>query len=523
MKTPEWGCVWVPDWPLAALRQETGLSPVSPAVLGRGGRVTAASLPARQAGVRAGMRLRNAHALCPGLEVCPDDAVRELRAFEAVVRDLDQVLSAMCLLRPGLVMFSLPGARRHAGGEARLAEAISAAVLDGTGHEVHVGGGAGVLTALLAARADCFVPAGKQGEFLRGYPLQVLALAESGAKELTEVFNNLGLVTLGDLAALPAPSVRDRFGEAGLRLHSLAGGQDTQLRALAGGGGDVVEVSVQPDEPIERADVAAFAARRLTQELLEALFVRGLSCVQLEIGAATSDGGQLQRTWAFPLQPGQAELTERVRWQLESWVSAPRPPGAQGGLSSLRLSAVQTCAAGVVQSGLWETSKRGREAANRSAARVQSLLGPAGVLVPAVAPGPDPRSRTHLLQWGQEGEKEKPGPWEGGVSAPAPSLLSPELLPVKLEDGQGRAVTVDEAGELSAPPEQIAVPAARHLLLRAGTHRVSGTSWPWQLVGQWWQEGGAPARSSLAVECADGPSFLLVWIRGRWFLDGVYD
>lgn len=523
MSIPEWGCVWVPDWPLAALRQERGLPPQLPVVLSKAGRVVATSLPARRCGVEAGMRLRVAHALCPDLEAVAVDPLREVRVFEAVLRDLDQVVASLCVLRPGLVVFPLPGARRHAGGQAELAQQIHAAVLDGSGHEVHVGGGCGILTALLAARADCFVPAGAQRDFLAPYPLAVLALAEGEAGQLREVFTHLGVRTLGDLAALPGQKVRDRFGELGTRLHQLACGSDTQLRALAGASAPVVEVNMEAEEPIERADVAAFAARRLALELLTALGERALACTQLEIAARTSDGGELQRNWAFPIQPGQAEFADRVRWQLEGWVNGARPPGADGPLTRLRLAAVQTCPAGAAQAGLWETGMRGREAAARSAARAQSLLGEDAVLFPVVQPGPDPRSRVQLLKWGSDPEPAPAGPWEGGMNAPAPALLSPKLLSVRLRDASGREVAVSESGELTAPPEQIEVPSAPHLLLRGGTYKVEGTSWPWQLLGQWWQAGGTPQRAALAVECADGPSFLLAWVGQRWFLDGVYD
>lgn len=523
MPIPEWGCAWVPDWPLAALRQEMGISPQLPVVLSRAGRVVATSLPARSLGVEIGMRLRVAHALCPELEAIPADPLREVRAFEAVLRDLDQVIASLCVLRPGLVLFPLPGARRHAGGETELAQRVHAAVLDGSGHEVHVGGGGGVLTALLAARADCFVPLGEQQDFLRPYPIAVLNLAEGEAGRLQELFAHLGVRTLGDLASLPEQKVRDRFGELGTRLHQLASGTDTQLRALVGASAPVVEVNVEAEEPIDRADVAAFAARRLALELLTALGERALACTQLEIAARTGEGGELQRNWAFPVQPGEAEFADRVRWQLESWVNGARPPGAQGPLTRLRLAAVQTCPASAAQPRLWETGRRGREAAARSAARAQALLGEDAVLCPVVQPGPDPRSRVRLLKWGSEPEPVVEGTWEGGVSVPAPALLSSRLLPVSLRDAEGEGVCVSECGELSAPPERIEVPAAPQLLLRAGTYLVKGVSWPWQLLGQWWQAGGSPPRAALAVECIEGPSFLLAWVGQQWFLDGVYD
>ena len=52
---------------------------------------------------------------------------------------------------------------------------------------------------------------------------------------LPEAFERLGVVTLGELAALPRAAVADRFGPLGLRAQRLARGGDTPLRPRVAG------------------------------------------------------------------------------------------------------------------------------------------------------------------------------------------------------------------------------------------------------------------------------------------------
>ena len=88
------------------------------------------------------------------------------------------------------------------------------------------------------------------------------------------------------------------------------------------------------DEPLDRVDAAAFAARALAERLHERLAGHGLACTRLGIEAVTAHGQELHRVWRHDGLLTAAAIADRVRWQLDGWLSgstgaAPRrPPGA---------------------------------------------------------------------------------------------------------------------------------------------------------------------------------------------------
>ena len=57
--------VWCPDWPAMAAAADEDLPPAQPIAVLSANRVTATSATARAAGVRRGMRKRQAQAVCP--------------------------------------------------------------------------------------------------------------------------------------------------------------------------------------------------------------------------------------------------------------------------------------------------------------------------------------------------------------------------------------------------------------------------------------------------------------------------
>src|SRR5207248_3415252 len=138
----------------------------------------------------------------------------------------------------------------------------------------------------------------------------------------------------GPRAALPPPSVLARFGADGLRAHRLAGGEDERPIAARISPPEL-DVSAQLDPPVERVETAVFAARGLAHQLCDELSARGLALSCLRVEAETEHGETLVRRWrlegATPLA-----LAERVRWQLDGWLSNPHSPTA--GLTLLRLA-----------------------------------------------------------------------------------------------------------------------------------------------------------------------------------------
>lgn len=371
---PRLVAIWVPDWPVVALTLEARAQrratpaatpatasaaspatasgtdlpdPALEAVAVVGPReILAASAPARAAGLRTGMPLRTARALCPQLITLPTQPLREARNFEVVMEALDTYLADPLIARPGLAVCGARGPAKWAGGEGVLAACLIEAVALSADVECQVGIADSLAGAVLAARSNAIIPPGTTPGFLSPWPLSA-ALAclptrqlRRETAQLLETLERLGLRTLGDLAALPHKDVTARFGAPGARLHLLASGREHHVPHTARPTKDMtVRTTLEP--PIERADAAAFAARNLAEELCARLLAAGLAAGRLNVEVRCQDGSELSRSWMLQTTPSAIELTDRVRWQLEGWLAGAsgRPPASA--LSGLSLSALE--------------------------------------------------------------------------------------------------------------------------------------------------------------------------------------
>jgi protein ImuB len=201
------------------------------------------SLAAEAFGIHPRMRLGEALSRCPELTLVPPDPVGVADSWERLLVRLESVGAAVEPERPGLACFDAGGLLRLHGGiegvlgavrsalriPARLGvapsrfAAVAAASRARSRRPELVGSGRG----LVGGRGD----SGR--ELARAYlaPLSVTLLrARPALAELPEALQRLGIKTLGELAALPATALADRFGRLGLIAHELAGGGDTDLQ-----------------------------------------------------------------------------------------------------------------------------------------------------------------------------------------------------------------------------------------------------------------------------------------------------
>ena len=287
----------MPDWPVVAAVAEGLAEAYQPVALHDGRGLVAVSARARAEGVRRGMRRRAAQGLCPELVLINADEGRDVRAFEPVMQALEEVSPEVSLLRPGVAVLPARGPTRYLGSEQAMAEALVGAAVQ-AGVEAQVGVADGVLTAMLAARDSARVPMGRSAEFLAQRDvrdlLHVTTTRDSRARlvDLVDLFRRLGLSTLGDVAGLRAAHMGPRFGELGLQAQRLARGLDAQPPRMHRADPDIM-VQAELDPPAQRIDAAAFAARRLAEELQTAMLRRGVVCARLRVQARTCDGGSL--------------------------------------------------------------------------------------------------------------------------------------------------------------------------------------------------------------------------------------
>ena len=107
------------DWPVVAAGFGTG-HPDPVAVL-HANRVVATNTAARAAGVRVGMRRREAQGRCPDVVVVAHDPARDARRFEVVVAALATLTPRVEIAEPGVAALATRGPSRYFGGDAALA------------------------------------------------------------------------------------------------------------------------------------------------------------------------------------------------------------------------------------------------------------------------------------------------------------------------------------------------------------------------------------------------------------------
>ena len=179
---------------------------------------------------------------CPGLlEEGPRG--EEARRFARVVDRASELCPWAHPVRLGVCALPARGPARFFGGEEAVASRLAAAVEELEAQASQAAGGApaapaagapalvgvadGLFAAVLAARSGLIVPVGGTAAFLA--PSSVATL---GRPDLAVTLQRLGVTSLGQLAALPAASISDRFGADAAACHAVARGESGELPGL---------------------------------------------------------------------------------------------------------------------------------------------------------------------------------------------------------------------------------------------------------------------------------------------------
>ena len=517
--------VWCPDWPVVAAGRAD-----QPAVVVAAGRVVACSAAARAEGVRRGLRRRQAEACCSGLVVVASDEGRDARAFEPVAAAVEVFVPAVEIVRPGVCALATRGPSRYFGGDETLAARVRHAVEAIA--PCRIGVADGPFAAELAARRGACVPAGETVAFLAPFPVDVLerpAPCPNGMAALSDLLVRLGVRTLGDLAALPADAVLARFGTDGVVAHRLARGLDERPVAARVPPPDL-DASIELDPPAERVEAAAFAARTLAVELHAALAARGLACTRVRIDAETEHGESRSRLWRHDGSLTADALAERVRWQLDGWLT--HDGGTSGGLTLVRLVPDEVRADDGRQLGFWGGDRAAAERAERTVVRLQGMLGPDAVTAAVPAGGRSPADAIRLVPWGDplpvnsrnwgaeaphsRAEAQESEPWPGRVPPPSPATVHAASLPAEVVDGAGAPVAVTARMAATGVPARVSVGGG------AWTDVVAWVG-PWPVDERWWDPPARRRRVRWQVVTADGLARLLALEGGRWSVEATYD
>ncbi|WP_175414197.1 Y-family DNA polymerase [Agrococcus sp. SGAir0287] len=552
MSTRRIAVVRVPDWSVVVARAAGELPGGVPVATEHQHRIVACDDLARAAGVRVGQRVRDAQAGAPSLVLASADAVGEALAFAHVIRAVESVVPGVQGLGDGALALPMRGAARFYGGEreavaaivvalaplglrvrvgvaddrftAELAERAATADADAVGAEaapphparrdVHAREAAGAHDARRpapehippAAAADripalpstptCIVEPGGSRAFLAPVPVTVLG------GELAGMLLRLGLRTLGDLAALPDASVRDRFGAEGLRdLQRARGLDDRRVEPGSEHPPDALAMEFEPG--IEGAEELGFALQARADAYVAELASRRLVVAEVRILLRADLGGISERTWRKPGFFRARDVVDRARWQLVE-------SGLDSALVEVRITPERLERDTEHMPGLW--GGRGVDERTRGVIeRLQGVLGREGVVVASLGGGRLLAERGVLTPWGDAVAEPREGPWPGSLPEPRPATVFRPPQPVTLLDADGATVVADER---IREPVWFRSPAGDR-------RRVAAWAGPWPLR----MRAGAHVESLARLQVVDGAgdAWVLLGDEAGWRAEGRYD
>ena len=285
-------CVIVPYFVAAVERRDDPSLTSIPLVIGNflheRGKVYAFSREAAEMGVKRGIPLRQAEALCPAAAFVPPSEMRYSRAFQELLEILEEFTQ---LVEPdGLGCAYLDMGDLRQGEATEVVQYMGQAVREG----VHLSAAIGLAEGKFAARvaASCLDPdqtsiigPESEREFLQGFPVEFLPVGENMIRRL----KLLGINTLGQLAALPASAVLTQFGKEGRHLRRLAMGQDN--RRVPPRRKKEVESSQRAfDQPVDNLSILEAVTREMAEELVTRLQASHHMCQELRVVIQFEDG-----------------------------------------------------------------------------------------------------------------------------------------------------------------------------------------------------------------------------------------
>lgn len=481
---PIYACLYIPNFPAAALQREELRMPRSPLLVFTGKApnsvVHAASASARAAGLKPGMPLAEARtrfaahpkssqaSTSPPLRIEERDEAAEAQAWRETLEMALTVSPRIEDVQPGLLMADLAGLRDPHAAARQLANVSERLGLPG-----NVAVSLNRFVAECAARTQSGVThifPGQESAFLHVLPVEFLPLRE----EARQTLYRWGVETLGAFAALPEKAVVDRLGPAATRWLRMAHGQD--------------EPVFQPHQPAEEfqesmdfewqvADLEslAFVLSDLLKNLCDRLDRKNLAVGKFLLGLKLAGGAWYERELLLPTAHTDAKtLVTLARLDLSA-----HPPGEP--VEGMRVT-LHASPRRVAQFSLFEPVQPSPEKLDVTLARLNNLVGEgrAGTptlpdshrddacvlkpFLPAAAPGAGkPRRRTS----------------SSSSSPVAPTQEKPFALRMALR-------CLRPAPEAEVRIERaVPVHVAARGLCNGAVARHAG---PWRSGGEWWTE-----------------------------------
>jgi protein ImuB len=249
---------------------------------------------AERHGLKPGLRVGEALARCPQLELIVPDPGATAVATEQVTTALERIGAGVQVDAAGTWLFESSGLERLHGGIEGVIRQTRAAIP--VGLDVRIGVAPTIFSALQAARhAQRRIPLHLPDETAAAF----LSPLDAGLLPLTDAdrtaLGHLGVHTIGQFAALPRASVVERFGLDGLRAWHCAHGSDPahiQPRVPP----QPIEAALHFPESVGALPALQAAARMLIGQIAQAAHSRGATIRSITLRAWIVDGGSWTRT-----------------------------------------------------------------------------------------------------------------------------------------------------------------------------------------------------------------------------------
>jgi len=220
------------------------------------GVVSTCSYEARKFGVHSAMPTRTAYQLCPQAIFLPVDGAKYQRVSREVMSVLRRFTPIVEQVSIDEAFLNVAGSEALFGPAPEIARRIKREVVAATQLTVSVGVGTNKLVAKVASdlrKPDglVIVEPGEEAAFLA--PLEIRRLWGIGPKT-AERLHGLGVVTIGDLAAMPIETLTRLLGDHGATLHDRALGVDSE--PVTGGGEAAKSVSHETTFAVDVTDPA---------------------------------------------------------------------------------------------------------------------------------------------------------------------------------------------------------------------------------------------------------------------------
>src|SRR5436190_4883027 len=313
-------CCWIPLFALRceeARRPELASQPCALLAPDASRRIWQVSTLARRAGAKPGMTVSQAIGLCPALRLCEPDPVHYDEQFARLLAALSEVSPVVEPAELGRAYVGTDGLEGLYGEPEGIVEEMQLRIVDcglrigNTGVEsairnpqsaIRVGWGLGKFVSWVAAcRARpgeaVIVQPGGEAQFLASQPLAVLSLDPDTHRRLRQ----LGIATLGRLAALPQEAVVSQFGAAGRRMWRFAAGEVVE-RVMGREAPEPIVAALAFFAPVADRAMLAHALNRLVEP-------------------APKDPRRLG--WRVQAVRRRAELEHRASWLVEATLKDP--------------------------------------------------------------------------------------------------------------------------------------------------------------------------------------------------------